>query len=108
MTKFPTRETVAEAVVNSFTLLGKVTVQHWACCLEEHEPISGTRYHVCVKLLGRKRWSPVKNHLMSNHQINVSESQETYYTLYKYVCKKEYNVIHSRNYPDLRKLAHLK
>ena len=30
MTKFPTRETFAEAVVNSITLSGKVTVQHWA------------------------------------------------------------------------------
>ena len=82
MTKFPTRETFAEAVVNSFTLSGKVTVQHWACCLEEHENTSGQYYHMCFKLSGPKRWKPVKNHLMSNHQIivNFSESHQTYCT----------------------------
>ena len=82
MTNFPMRETFAEAVVNSFTLSGKVTVQHWACCLEEHENTSGQYYHMCFKLSGPKRWNPVKNHLMSNHQIivNFSESHQTYCT----------------------------
>ena len=107
MTKFPTRETFAEAVVNSFTLSGKVTVQHWACCLEEHENTSGQHYHMCVKLSGPKRWNPVKNHLMSNHEIviNFSENHETYYTAYKHVCKKDCNVIHSQNHPDLQEVS---
>ena len=97
MTNFPMRETFEEAVVTSFTLSGKVIVQHWVCCLEEHENTSGQHYHMCVKLSGPKRWNPVKNHLMPNHQIvvNFSESHETYYTAYKYVCKKNCNVIHS-------------
>ena len=89
ITKFPSRENFTEAVVNSFTLSRKVTVQHWACCLEENENTSEHHYHMCVKLSGPKRWSPVKNHLMSNHQIvvNFSESRETYYTAYK--CLKK-------------------
>ena len=107
MTKFPTRETFAKAIVNSFTLFGKLTVQHWACCLEEHENTTGQHYHMCVKLSGPKRCNPVKNHLISNHQIvvNFSESHETYYTAYKYVCKKDCNVIYSQNHPDLQELG---
>ena len=33
MTKFPTSETFAEAVVISFTLSGEVAVEYWVCCL---------------------------------------------------------------------------
>ena len=107
MAKFPTRETFAEAVVNSFTLSGKVTVQHWACCLEKHENTSGQHYHMCVKLSGPKRWNPLKSHLMSNHQIvaNFFENHEAYYTAYKYVCKKYCNVNHSQNHPDLQEVS---
>ena len=89
MTKFPTTETFAQAIVNSFILSGKVTVEHWACCLAEHENTSGKC--MCVVLLGPKRWNPVKNHLKSNYQIvvNIFESHKTYYTAYKYVCEKD-------------------
>ena len=106
MTKFPTRETFAEAVVNSFTLSGKVTVWHWACCLEKHKNTLGQHYHVC-QVMGPKRWNPVKNHLMSNHQIvvNFFECHATYYTAYKYVSKKACNVIHSQNHPNLQKVG---
>ena len=36
ITKFPTRETFADAVVNSFTLSGKVTLKHWTCCFADN------------------------------------------------------------------------
>ena len=44
---------------------------------------------------------------MSNHQIvvNFSENHETYYTAYKYVCKKDCNIIHSQNHPDLQEVS---
>lgn len=82
MTKFSSRESFPEVPVNLFFLSGKVTVQHWACCLEEHGNTSGK--HMCVTLSGLKRCNPVKNHLMSNHQIVMKffESDETYYTSY--------------------------
>ena len=49
---FPTRETFAEAVVNSFTLSGKVTVHHWACCLEEHENTSRVGLSYVSQVIG--------------------------------------------------------
>ena len=44
---------------------------------------------------------------MSNHEIvvNFSESHETYCTAYKYVCKKDCNVIHCQNHPDLQEVG---
>ena len=107
MTKFTPRETFADVAVNSFALSGKITVQYWACYLEEHENTLGEHYLMCANLSGPKRWNAVKNYLMSNHQIvvNFSESHETYYTAYKYVCKKDCNVIHSQNHPDVQEVG---
>ena len=45
MTKFSSRESFPEVPVNLFFLSGKVTVQHWACCLEEHATPRG---NICV------------------------------------------------------------
>ena len=107
MNKFPTRESFAGAIVNSFTLSGKVLVQHWACCLEEHENTSGQHYHMCIKLSGPKRWSPVKNKLSSTYGIvvNFSDHHETYYSAYKYITKTDPHVIHSQNHPDLQEIG---
>jgi hypothetical protein len=53
LSKFPTRESFGQQVVAYFNEgSGKVEVQHWACCLEPHEIISGLHYHLCVKLSG--------------------------------------------------------
>ena len=49
---FPTRETFAEAVVNSFTLSGKVTIHHWTCCLEEHENTLGVGLSYMSQVIG--------------------------------------------------------
>ena len=89
MTKFPTRETFAEAVVNSFTLSGKIKTPQRSIiiCVSSYWDLR------CGTLL--------KTTSCQNHQIvvNFSESQGTYYTAY--VCRKDCNVIHSQNYPDL-------
>jgi len=107
MLKFPTRNSFAIAVLNSFSLSGKVVVQQWACCLEEHENTSGQHYHMCIKLSGPKRWNPVKKYLTEKHAItvNFSESHENYYTAYKYVCKSDDNVLLSPNHPDLQEVG---
>ena len=44
---------------------------------------------------------------MSNHQVvvNFPESHKNYYTAYKYVYKKDCNVIHSQNHPDLQEVG---
>ena len=69
-------------------------------------PLLNTLTHMCVKLSEPKRWGPAKNHNMSNYQIavNVSQTHKTYYTAYKCVCKKDYNVIQSQNHPDLQEV----
>jgi len=86
---------------------GKVRVEYWACCLEQHEHTSGQHYHVSVKLSGHKRWNPVRIHLLENHGINVnfSESNASYYTAYKYVCKWDTDVFTSENHPHLKEIG---
>ena len=53
LVKFPTRQGFGEVITEGFNYgNGKVEVQYWACCLEQHENTSGQHYHVCVKLSG--------------------------------------------------------
>ena len=107
VTKFPTRQSFGEAVAAAFnTGSGKVQVNYWACCLENHES-TGQHYHISVKLSGPKRWNPVKLELSRKHNITVhfSESTENYYTAYRYVCKSDENVYHSDNHPDLNDIG---
>ena len=79
LVKFPTHQSFGEAVVSRFHNSGKVTVDYWACCLEEYENTSGQHYYVCVKLSGPKRWSPVKNLHKErlNITVNFSENHST-------------------------------
>ena len=74
LVKFPTSQSFGEAVVSCFHNSRKVTVDYWACCLEEDENTSGQHYHVCVKLSRPKRWNPVKNLLKERHNITVNFS----------------------------------
>ena len=89
ITKFPTRKTFADAVVNSFTLSGRKPLSSIGPVVLR--TTSGQHYHMFYKLPGPTKWNLVKNHLTSNHQIvvNFSESHETYYAAYQYVCKKD-------------------
>ena len=47
LVKFPTRQSFGEAVVSCFHNSGKVTVDYWACCLEEHEHLWSTLPYLC-------------------------------------------------------------
>lgn len=104
---FPTREIFGTALVNCFNGSGKVTVDYWACCREEHESTSGYHYHACVKLSGPKRWGPVKNALTKQHGIivNFSESHDCYHSAYKYVTKTDKDVYISDNHPELENIG---
>jgi len=108
MLRFPSREMFGQLVESAFNVgKGKVRVEYWACCLEQHEHTSGQHYHVSVKLSGHKRWNPVRIHLLENHGINVnfSESNASYYTAYKYVCKWDTDVFTSENHPHLKEIG---
>ena len=108
--KFPLRQSLGEAVEAAFnTGSGKVGVNYWACCKENHET-AGQHYHVSVKLSGPKRSNPVKCALFEKHGVVVhfSESTENYYAAYRYVSKTDHNVVHSSNHPDLKDIGSLK
>ena len=107
LTKFPSRESFAACVVSAFNSgTGKVQVDHWACCLEEHQS-SGQHYHLCMKLSGPKRWKAVKEKICADHGIvlNFSDSHDSYYYAYKYVCKSDKNVLLSDTHPNLKEVG---
>ena len=103
--KFPTRESFGQVVEKAFNAgSGKVGVDYWACCLEEHTN-GGQHYHVSLKLTGTKRWSLAKNYLVENHGVTVhfSDSHDNYYySAYRYICKADTNVYHSNRHPNLQ------
>ena len=107
MVKFLTCQSFGEAVIPCFHNSGKVTVDYWACGLEEHENTPCQHYHVFVKLFRPKRWNPVKNLLKERHNItvNFSENHEHYYSAFTYITKTDRNVYKSPNHPDLQEIG---
>ena len=54
LVKFPSRQSFGEAVEAAFNAgSGKVGVNYWACCKENHET-AGQHYHESIKLSGPK------------------------------------------------------
>ena len=107
LTKFPTRESFGNCVVSTFNSgEGKAKVNHWACCLENHEN-SGEHYHLCVKLSEPKRWKAIKDKICREHGIvlHFSEKRDNYYTAYKYVCKSDEDVFLCENHPNLEEIG---
>lgn len=107
LTKVPTRKDFAKLVKNAFNSgTGKIKVLHWACCLEEHQN-HGKHYHLSIKLSGAKRWKKVKDDINQSHNIvlNFSDKHDNYYSAYKYVCKSDNNVCHSKHHPNLKNIA---
>ena len=107
LVKFPSRQSFGEAVEAAFNAgSGKVGVNYWACCKENHE-MARQHYHVSIKLSGPKRWNPVKRVLFEKHGavVNFSDSTENCYAAYRYVCKTDENVTHSSNHPDLKDIG---
>ena len=108
MEQFPTRDSFCDALIDCFQgPSGKVVAEYWACCLEEHENTSGYHYHASVKLSGPKRWDPVRKALLNNYglKVNFSDKHDSYYSAYRYVSKKDPNVFHSPNHPDLQEVG---
>ena len=105
--KFPTRESFGEMIEFEFNA-GKsaVKVQHWACCRESHSD-GGFHYHCAVKLNGTKKWLSVKENISKKHNIvvNFSDSHDFYISAYRYLCKQDENVAHSKNHPDLKEAS---
>ena len=105
--KFPTRESFAEACVQSFSQ-GKstVTVVQYACCLENHIK-GGEHYHLCLKLSGPKRWKSAKQHLLNVHKVSVhfQDKHDFYVAAYRYVTKEDKNVFHSPGHPALENIS---
>lgn len=101
---FPTRESFASAVIESFCIgEAKSKLLHWACSKELHKD-HGFHYHMSVKFDGNRRWLKSKEYLMKHYGVTVhfSENHNDYYTAYKYVTKNDQKTLHSEGHPDLK------
>ena len=105
LVKFPDRKSFGDAVCTQFNK-GTVNVLHWACSLEPHNN-GGEHYHVSLKLSGPKRWKCVKDNIKKTYGIvvNFSDKHDNYYSAYKYVCKSDVNVFHSKHHPELKNVG---
>ena len=103
--KFPTKESFAEAVVESFAVgKSKAKLVHWVCVREEHAE-GGFHYHMAVKFSEGKRWKKAKKHLQTKYGISInfteSEKYYNYYSAYKYLIIEDPEPLHSAGHPDL-------
>ena len=102
--KVPTREYFGSVIEIHFNEgNSKAKVQFWACCLEDHKN-GGQHYHLSLKLSAPKKWKKVKERISSKHGIMVhfSDKHDQYIAAYRYLCKRDKDVFHSPNHPDLR------
>lgn len=107
LSKFPTRKDFGKCIKSHFNKgSGKVKVQHWACSLEKHQN-GGDHFHVALKLTGPKRWKSVKESISSDEGIvvNFSDQHDNYYSAYRYVCKEDSSVHHSKHHPNLENIS---
>ena len=88
--KFPTRESFAEAVVETFVSKRSCSKpQHWACCIEKHAD-GDNHYHLAMKLTDPKKWLESKRAIQQKFEIVVNFSDHGgYYSVYKYICKHD-------------------
>ena len=106
LSKFPSRESFAEAVVEVWRENGK-KILHWIVCREEHhdgdDAKYGHHYHMAVKLDEKGRWLKVKRSFAALYkvQINFSDSHEAYYNAYSYLWKEDPEPLLSPGHPDL-------
>ena len=105
--KFPSRKQFGKHIKTHFNKgSGKVKVQHWACSLEKHQN-GGNYYHVALKLTGPKRWKSVKESITSSEGIvvNFSDQHDNYHSAYRYICKEDTSVDHSKDHPNLENIS---
>lgn len=102
ITKFPTRNDFANAVVQSFTS-EIVSVLQWCCSKERHKR-SGEHYHMCLKLSRNQRWLSSKTFLHERFgiQVHYSSVHHNYYSAWKYVTKEDECYVESLEHPDLK------
>ena len=74
-------------------------MQHWACSLEKHQN-GGNHCHVALRLAGPKRWKSLKESIISSEGIvvNFSDQHDNYHSAYRYICKEDTSVHHSKHY----------
>lgn len=102
MTKFPTREVFARAMVESFST-GTAKVVQWVCCREKHRK-GGDHYHLAIKLDRNQRWMMSKRYLQRVYGITVhySSRHHNYYSAWLYTTKSDREFKESSGHPDLR------
>lgn len=110
-TKFPSRQSFADAVVEAWRASG-FSIEHWVVCLEAHanygesdnDQVNRYHYHMALKLKRRGRWLQVRNYLDEKFgiKVNFSDHHNTYYSSYRYVTKEDQSPQHSENHPDLQ------
>ena len=87
-----------------------MSVEYWACCTEAHADGESKHYHCSVKLMGPKRWNPVKETMKKRHSIilNFKEDNENFYTAYRYVCKvkEDMDIYKSPGHPPLEDIGY--
>ena len=105
--KFPSRKQFGKCIKTHFNRgSGKVKVHHWACSLEKHQN-GGNHYHVALKLTGPKRWKSVKDSITSSEGIvvNFSDQHDNYHSAYRYICKEDTSVHHSKHHRNLENIS---
>ena len=108
--KFPTRESFSEAVIEAWKFFG-INILHWVVCIEAHanlrfesgDDLNYYHFHMALKLEKRGRWLQVKKYLNEKFgiQVHFSDHHNGYYSAYKYVTKEDTVALHSPGHPDL-------
>ncbi|KAL9978525.1 hypothetical protein ACROYT_G016051 [Oculina patagonica] len=110
-TKFPTRKSFSEAVLEAWQNRG-IRVLQWVVSLEAHADSDSQsndinnryHYHMALKLSKRARWFQVRQFLDEKYgiKVNFSDKHNTYYSAYRYVTKHDTEALHSQRHPDLQ------
>ena len=104
--KFPSRKQFGKSIKTHFNKeSGKVKVQYRTCSLEKHQ--NGEKhFHVALKLTGPQRWKSVKECITSSEGIvvNFSDQHDNYQSAYRYICKEDTSVYHSKYHPNLENI----
>ena len=69
--------------------------------------MEGIYYHVALKLTSPKLWKSVKESKSSKEGIvvNFCDNHDNHYSAYRYKCKDDDSVHHSKNHPNLDDVA---
>ena len=61
-------------------------------------------YHLSLKLSGVKRWKQMKEEIVKSHNVVLIflDRHENYHSAYKYICKSDTQVCHSKHHPNLK------